>query len=131
MFRRARKKGNEWSSTDTEIKTSNQEQIMKTKKKEEMFYDRRSIIPLRNKTQFCCLPFIYLFFCFVLLGELLAGIFASWIGDMAHVQIFTSCVRPQMSGDHITSTGGVRTLWATVGFFARVRPLMGAEMVGA
>ena len=97
-----------------------------------MFYDRRSIIPLRNKTQFLLFTlYLFIYFCFVLLGELLAGIFASWIGDMAHVQIFTSCVRPQMSGDHITSTGGVRTLWATVGFFARVRPLMGAEMVGA
>ena len=94
MFRRARKKGNEWSSTDTEIKTSNQEQIMK-KKKEEMFYDRRSIIPLRNKTQFLLFTlYLFIYFCFVLLGELLAGIFASWIGDMAHVQIFTSCVRP-------------------------------------
>ena len=97
-----------------------------------MFYDRRSIIPLRNKNTICVVYplFLYLYFHFAE-WELLAGIFAPWIGDMAHVQIFTSCVRPQMSSDHITSTGGVRTLWATVGFFARVRPLVGAEMVGA
>jgi hypothetical protein len=61
----------------------------------------------------------------------LSGIFAPWIGDMAQVQVFAAGVRPEVPGDHVASAGGVGALRAAVGLLARVRPLVGAEVIGA
>ena len=40
-------------------------------------------------------------------------------------------MRPEVTRNHITSACGVRTLRAPVGFLARVRPLVGAQVIRA
>lgn len=75
---------------------------------------------------------LFLFFIFLKVCMcVLTGIFASRIRNVAQVQVFAARMCSQMPGDHIPSACGVRALRTAIGLLPRVRPLVGAEVVGA